>query len=275
VEPANTKLRLLEAASNYQLAEITRGTAAENAYRARARTIYQALADQDPPVVDALVGLSTLASTDEERERLMRRAVELAPTNVSGLYMLARSLGRSSDARLEAGELYERAYAAQTGLNKWHQARDSVSAYIDAQRWDLAARLKARVRNDLGPDALLSQLADRAALTSERATTVLNVLCYESVLYVLGGSDCVRAIDSVASAVGTSRAPVPLAESVAAAMLEAGFVGESMTAAKPDWRETFRKWLHATLASGVTSKTLERAKSEIDDADFGYEILVE
>src|SRR4051794_20293784 len=87
VEPANTKARLLEAASNFRLAELTHGTAAENAYRERARTIYQALADQKPPVVDALFGLGALASTDEEHVRLMRRIVEAEPNNVFGLYM--------------------------------------------------------------------------------------------------------------------------------------------------------------------------------------------
>ncbi len=276
VEPANTKARLLEAASNFRLAEITRGTPAENAYRARATTIYQALADQEPPVVDALFGLSTLARTDEERVQLLRRVIDVDPTNVSGLTALAHSLEyRSNDARLEAGQLYERAYAARTGIIKWHLARDAFWAYTDAQRSDLAARLKARVRNDLNPGALLAQLADRSALTSERAASVLEVLCYDAVIGVLGAKQCLRGIDRVAGAVSGSRDAVPLAESVAAAMLESGASGESLTAARPDWRETFRRWLRATRASGVTSFALERATSAIEDEAFGYEIVVE
>jgi hypothetical protein len=276
VEPANTKLRLLEAAGNFRLAELTRGTATENAYRERARTIYQALADQKPPVVDALFGLASLASTEDEQVRLMRRVVEVDPTNVFGLYMLARSLGWSNnDARLEAGKLYERAYAAQTGLNKWHLARDAVWAYTDAERLDLAARLKARVRNDLKPDALLAQLADRSTLTPERAANALQVLCYDAVISVLGAKECLRGIDSVAGAVAGSHARVPLAESVADAMRDTGASSSSMTDARPAWRETFRSWLRATRASGVTSAAFERASAEIDDEAFGYEIVVE
>ena len=276
VEPANTKARLLEAEANYRLAEVTLGTVAENAYRDRARTIYQALADQEPPVVDALLGLATLAPTDEERVQLLRHVVKLDPTNVSGLTWLAHSLGwTSNEARLEAGRLYERAYAAQTGIIKWHVARDAFWAYIDAERVDFAARLKARVRNDLNPDALLAQLADRSALTPEIAARALQVLCYASVITLLGATDCLRAVDSVAGTVAGSRAAVLLAESVADAMLEAGESGESLTAARPDWRLAFRRWLRATRASGVTSYALERARAQIEDEAFGYEIVVE
>ena len=227
-------------------------------------------------MVEALFGLSALASTDKERERLMRRAVELDPTNVSGLYMLARSLGWSNNhARLEAGKLYERAYAAQTGLNKWHLARDAFWAYTEAERLDLAARLKARVRNDLKPDTLLAQLADRSALTPERAAKALQVLCYDAVITVLGATECLRGIDHVASAVSDSRDAVQLADAVAAAILEFGGSGPSLTAARPDWRQRLRTWLRATRASGVTSYTLERASSAMDDEAYGDEIVVE
>jgi len=276
VEPANTKARLLEGASNYKLAELTRGTAAENLYRERARMIYRALADQKPPVVDALFGLSALASTDEESIRFLRRVVEVDPNHVFGLTMLARSLRwDSNSARLEAGQLYERAYIAQTGPNKWYLAKNAVWAYTDAQRSDLAARLKARVRKELDPDALVARLADRAALTPERAASALQTLCYDTVITVLGATDCLRGIDSVAGAVRGSDDAIPLAEAVAAAMLETSSVGDIMTAARPEWRETFRAWLHSTLASGVISKTLERASEAIGEGEFGYEIVVE
>ena len=225
--------------------------------RERSTAIYRAVLADDPSNIQAMYGLSARTPDEQESERLLRRIVEVDPRQVIALRSLASMVAQTGDSAslLEAGQLLERAYAAQSNLNKWHLAAEAMSAYEAAGASDRAASLSRRARQESQiqsmTDAIGSASADPA-----RTWEILSTLCYSAAMEVLGAEDCMRGIKSVADKIDAMRDRAiaqQLAEKAAVAMGTAAEAESRLQKADPQWRNTFADMLESLIARGFGS----------------------
>ncbi len=164
-----------------------------------------------------------------------------------------------SASLLEAGQLLERAYAAQSNpqskLNKWHLAAEAMSAYQAAGASDRAASLSRRARQDSQIQSMKDALG-RASTDPARTWEVLSTLCYSAAIAVLGAEDCMRGIKSVVDKIEALRDRAiaqQLAEKASVAMGTAAQAESQLQDVDPQWRNTFAGMLESLIARGFGS----------------------
>ena len=166
--------------------------------RERSTGIYRAVLADDSTNIQAMYGLSARTQDAQERARLLRRIVAIDPRQVIALRSLANMVARPGDSAglLEAGQLFERASAAQSNLNKWHLAAEAISAYQAAGASDRAASLSRRARQESQIQSMTDALGS-ASTDPARTSKILSTLCYSAAMEVLGAEDCMHGIKSV------------------------------------------------------------------------------
>jgi tetratricopeptide (TPR) repeat protein len=245
-------VRLTIASTLDALADLGGDGQSSDQLRERSTGIYRALLADDSTNIQAMYGLSARTPDEQERERLLRRIVEVDPRQVIALKSLASMVAQTGDGAslLEAGQLLERAYAAQSNLNKWHLAAEAMSAYQAAGASDRAASLSRRARQESQiqnmTDALVSASTDPA-----RASEILSTLCYAAAMEVLGAEDCMRGIKIVVEKIDAMRDRAiaqQLAENAAAAMGTAAQAESQLQDGDPQWRSTLAGMLEGLIA---------------------------
>ena len=225
--------------------------------RERSTGIYRAVLADDPTNIQAMYGLSARTPDEQESERLLRRIVELDPRQVIALRSLASIVAQNADSAglLEAGQLLERAYAAQSNLNKWHLAAEAMSAYKAAGASDRAVSLSRRARQESQIQSMTDALGS-ASTDPARTWEILSTLCYSAAMEVLGTEDCMRGIKSVVEKIDATRDRAiaqQLAEKAAVAMGTAAQAESQLQDADPQWRNTFAGMLESLIARGFGS----------------------
>ena len=225
--------------------------------RERSTGIYRALLVDDSTNIQAMYGLSARTPDEQERERLLRRIVEVDPGQVIALKSLASMVAQTGDSAslLEAGQLLERAYAAQSNLNKWHLAAEAMSTYKAAGASDRAASLSRRARQESQIQSMMDALGS-ASTDPARTWAILLTLCNSAAMEVLGAEDCMRGMKSVVDRIDAMRDRAiaqQLAEKAAVAMGTAAQAESRLQDADPQWRSTLAGMLESLIARGLGS----------------------
>jgi hypothetical protein len=203
---------------------------------------------EDPSNVGALLGLATIAPTNDERVAALRRVVAVDPNPMS-LKFLASALARDNANLAESAALLERAYEAAMqgsgGPYAWHFARDAVTEYEWAGLPDRATQLRKRFERDLGLDAKLAQVVHAEAVEPARLNDVLGELCSELIFQTIGAERCLAGIAHVVAATDGSTGvdKARLAKSASDAMFLAARRGDLLSEADHSWRTRFESTL--------------------------------
>jgi hypothetical protein len=216
----------------------------------RAAALIHGILEQDPANAEALLGLASLAPTNEEHVALLRRVVAVDPSPWN-LESLARALAQDESNLAESAALLERAYEAamqrQPGQYAWRFARNAVSEYEWAHLPNRAARLRKRFEHDVDLDAKVAETAGAETVEPARLNRVLGELCAELIVRMLGGGHCLAGIEHVVDAadrVAADTVKARLAKSASDAMfLTAQTAGDELTLADPAWRSRFESTL--------------------------------
>jgi hypothetical protein len=219
-------------------------------FRDRAASVTHGILEEDPTNAEALFGLALLAPTDEEHVAALRRVVAVDPDPMY-LQSLARALSQNEANLAESAALLERAYEAAmqraSGPYAWRFARDAVFEYEWAELPNRAAQLRKRFEQDLDLDTEVAGTAHAETVEPARLKRVLDELCGELIVRMLGGSHCLASIERVVDAadrVAIDNVRARLAENASDAMfLAAQTSGDVLSQADPAWRSRFESTL--------------------------------
>jgi hypothetical protein len=240
----NPDVRAEVAAVYLQSVDFWRADVPESRFYDRAKKLIHGVLAEDPTNVGALMSLSTIAPTNDERVAALRRVVAVDPSPAH-LEFLASALTDLA----ESAALYERGYEAAMqrggGYYAWRFARLAVFEYYEAGLPDRAAQLRERFERDLGLDAKVAEIAQAEAVEPARLTDVLGELCAELVLRTLGAKHCLAGIDHVvvAADAASGNAKARLAQSASDAMFLAARTGDVLSGADASWRGRFESTL--------------------------------
>lgn len=221
--------------------------------RDRSAALIRGILDEDPNNADALLGLANLAETEQERVQRLRDVVAADPDKPFYLELLARALLSVEGGELEAAALNERAYEAALDERKaqlsrnsasygWRFARDAIWLYERAGAPERADRLREQVVADYDLPARLEEVADATPGDAANLQQILQSLCDQVAMNLLGAKPCLDGIDRAIHATDRARArgnAADLEQAVSDAMLKAAVSGMWLDAADSNWRRTF------------------------------------
>ena len=244
----NPDVRAEVAAVYLQSADYWRADVPVSRFYDRAKKLIHGVLAEDPTNVGALMSLSTIAPTNDERVAALRRVVAVDPSPMH-LEFLASALDRDPGNLPESATLLERGYEAAMqrggGYYAWRFERMAVFEYERAGLPDRAAQLRERFERDLGLDAKVAEIAQAEAVEPARLKDVLGELCAELVLRTLGAKHCLAAIDHVvvAADAASGEAMARLAQSASDAMFLAARTGDVLSGTDASWRGRFESTL--------------------------------
>lgn len=196
--------------ARYMLARAAETDAAAAERKQSARELYHRVIALDPRHSDAYAGLAGLADDVSERIRWLRQ-LRRADDEVNSLSYraLASALDErgTREDRLEAAALVRTAYDAEPwGRHKWYLGAATVSRYTNLGLESEARELRASVREELGIDRLHDEIA-RTEIDAEASIEALQMICYHSLLAIVGANVCIDAIDLALDAAGKANTP--------------------------------------------------------------------
>ena len=265
-------LRLMVAAADVTLADLATESATKTTYRNRAHEAYTSIVSEHPTNVDGLVGLATLAETDQERIAMLRRALAASPTDVLLYESLSETLSKTGDSsnQSEAATLREQAYELETQQEKkWHLAAGAVLQYEDAGQAARADAMRNRVRYDYGLERVSAQLAHPELLDPDQLTEMLTSVCSVPIAFTVGAKTCLDSLKASADFVGHTKdkqLAAVLADSASTAISSAGAIAGMLSEADRDWRKRFKEMTRAFITAGaVSQKTLSAYGAVVSD----------
>lgn len=238
--------------------------------RERGMAIFQQLIATDPADAAALGALAAATDDREERIRLLRQVAQLAPAEIYALRLLASDLQALGGAAnlLEAAEAMRKAYAAQTGPNKWHLASRGISLYEEAGAQDRARELRQQVHEALDHKAKLEGLSQSSPQAATEAAEIVKELCYPAAMSAAGADHCLEALDRSMKALSSAAQPSEvqsLADTIAATMADASQEAElSLYEADPNWRTKFAQWMQSMVSQGLGSIRVYTAYASVE-----------
>jgi tetratricopeptide (TPR) repeat protein len=242
--------------------------AEQKSARAEAVSAYKQLLALDPSDAQAMLSLAVATDDHAERISLLRKGTTLAPKEIYALQLLAAELQRAGGKQnlTEAAESYEKAYAVQTNMNKWHLAAMAIALYEQADAPAQATTLRERARQAIDADGLLVDLDPSRLVSAEQASATLAKLCYPAVI-ALDASGCLRGVDLVfESAKATPSGAGALADVTAAAMVNAAEADLALSENRKNWRESFTGMLDVFLAQKKASVPVLNAYASLTPA---------
>lgn len=253
--------RLTTATAYIALSEMGQSAEESTELREQASQIYRELAAEDPPNVQALIGLSALAGTREERVDLLERAVAVDPTYVFGLQSLATVISSSDEPEdvIRGAQYLEQAYVSANGNRKWSIAADAVLKYERAGSPNQASEFAARVRADFGLDEKVGRFTAVWALAPEVLERTLLQLCGDSAVFLFGGAPCfdgIRATVSFVENAPTTSLSIAAAEAAAEAISRAAGLGWRVQAEYPEWEDALLMWMERLTNSDEVTASI-------------------
>lgn len=167
-------------------------------HRNSARAIYAAMVEKDAGDTDALMGMATVAESENERIDLLRKIASITPMAFAS-DLLAQALLRRDGANdvLEAAEVLEAYYRLLPKGIGWRIAAQAASHYERAGAPDRSRYIRDRIREELDATSLMAELQKIPETSSSRVAQVLEKLCDADVVAVLGATICLEGLSEI------------------------------------------------------------------------------
>ncbi len=246
------------------------------AYLEQATTAFQRLHDQSPDNVNALLGLSSLAETRDERIDHLRQAVETDPSNQIAVQTLSNALHRLGMPGVrESINSQQQAYVATDHADeaaRWRlaygisvdyrvlllQLEASYPSQIAEVEGSYAAFLE-QIRQDLRWEEVLADASREPANDPERIAANLSIVCRHYARSMFGARDCIGSVLSVADAaatIGGTDTGLRLADAVDSSIRSVALDEFGVDAGDADWYERFAAAAQRMMASGAQTPGL-------------------
>ena len=239
---------------------------------ALAESIFQALLEENPGNVEAVVGLTAIARRRQDADELefyLRRRLELQPSDYAARLLADELLGRGQAGIAEAFSLYRDMYESSSDLlTRLRHAESLYQLYLRHNEDGLAQQLRMSVlENEIDIETILSELSNADSLRSAELESHLTLLCGAAVK-LLGTANCIEGVDRAVRAVSNS-AINPGAETIDAVIagiqkvLRLGETGILDMASGSNRPAILTEWVNNILSTGYRSAALSVTQARL------------
>jgi tetratricopeptide (TPR) repeat protein len=246
--------------ANLILSDEAESDAVAAAHIAAAEILYREVIALDPDHYDASLGLSRTADDLAEEIEWLRNAYRAKEPNALLIRSLAGALQRqgSRESQLESAAILREAYDSRPwGTGKWNFAVSALNSYTRLGLDSDALEFRDIVSAEIGVDDLLDSLAV-AESDLEASVETLRMLCYESVVTLVGVDACVSGAELLfAAAIRTEDSEI--SDQLTQAGLERMRAAPYQSGGAIDRVPGIVDWLEKLAAAGIDSVQLNFA----------------